>query len=240
MSKQVNLPGIELVKSFEGLKLEAYRCPAGVWTIGYGHTGNEVIPGLSINQQQAEQLLQDDLNHSGLGVEKLVSVGLTDNQFAALVSFTFNVGINSLACSTLLTRLNGEDYQSVPPELAKWVKATDPKTKQKITLSGLVKRRAAEGVLWLKDNSEDFSLSATEVMVQAVDVDETRSRFQVAARGGLRVRAGAGINYDVRQTLAENSLVYVIREKNDWTAVDIQGDGLIDGWVATYYLRHSG
>ncbi|MEY3881461.1 MAG: hypothetical protein RIQ94_2257 [Pseudomonadota bacterium] len=152
MSKQVNLPGIELVKSFEGLKLEAYRCPAGILTIGYGHTGHDVMPGLSINQQQAEQLLQDDLTHSGLGVEKLVKVALTDNQFAALVSFTFNAGINSLACSTLLKRLNQGDYHAVPPELAKWVKATDPKTRQKITLSGLIKRRAAEGALWLNNS----------------------------------------------------------------------------------------
>jgi len=238
MTKQINQSGIDLVKSFEGLKLDAYRCPAGVWTIGYGHTGDDVKLGRTCSQQEAEQLLQDDLNHAGLGVEQLVKVELTDNQFAALVSFAFNAGINSLAGSTLLIRLNGGDYHAVPPELAKWVKATDPKSKQKITLSGLVKRRAAEGILWLKDTIGDSALSSSDDMVQVVEADDTRSRFQVTARGGLRVHAGAGSSYEATHTLAENSLVYIIKEKNDWAAIDTQGDGMIDGWVVADYLRH--
>lgn len=171
MTRQVNQAGIDLVKSFEGLKLEAYRCPAGVWTIGYGHTGADVKPGLKIAEQDAEQLLQNDLNQCGIAVEKLVKVALTDNQFAALVSFAFNAGAGNLASSTLLKRLNADDYQCVPSELSKWVKATDPHTKEKITLPGLVKRRAAEGILFLADSGHSSSLLASDNMVQAVESD---------------------------------------------------------------------
>ena len=238
MTRPVNQAGVDLVKSFEGLKLEAYRCPAGVWTIGYGHTGSDVKPGLKTNEQEAEHLLQEDLNHAGIGVEKLVKVPLTDNQFAALVSFAFNAGLASLAASTLLKRLNAGDYHAVPAELGKWVKATDPRTKQKVTLPGLVKRRAAEGVLWLTENGSDSPLMATDEMVQAVDSDDNRPRFQVIARGGLRVHSGPGQNFSVTQALNEHSVVYVIKEKNDWAAIDLQGDSLIDGWVAMDYLRH--
>jgi len=239
MNRQVNQAGADLVKSFEGLKLDAYRCPAGVWTIGYGHTGSDVKPDLKISEQEAEHLLQEDLNQSGVGVEKLVKVTLTDNQFAALVSFAFNAGLASLAASTLLKRLNDGDYHCVPAELSKWVKATDPRSKEKITLPGLVKRRAAEGVLWLTDNGSTSALTASDDMVQSVESDDSHARFQVIARGGLKVRAGAGLEFAVTQMLAEHTIVHVIKEKNDWAAIDLEGDGLIDGWVSLDFLRHT-
>lgn len=155
MARKVNMAGFDLVKEFEALYTEAYVCPAGVWTIGYGHTG-KVRAGDKITRAQAEDLLEADLDKAGADVERLVNVALTDNQYAALVSFVFNLGAGSLASSTLLRRLNAEEYDDVPSEMARWVKATDPATGKKRVLKGLQRRRAAEGELWLSDNDDTF------------------------------------------------------------------------------------
>ena len=154
MSRPVNQAGLDLVRTFEGLRTEAYRCPAGVWTIGYGHTA-DVRPGQRISQKHAEQLLGDDLAACGDQVDELVGVPLTDCQFAALVSFVFNAGVGALRGSTLRRRLNQGDYECVPTELGRWVKATDPRTGRKVSVPGLVRRRAAEGELWLGDAADD-------------------------------------------------------------------------------------
>lgn len=145
--RRITIEAIEKIKEFEGLRLEAYQCSAGKWTIGYGHTNN-VTPGMKITQSEAEELLIRDLFKHEERVARLVTVPLTDNQFAALVSFDFNTG--ALHSSTLLKKLNAGDYEAVPIELMKWVKTTDPKTKKKTTVQGLVNRRAAEAGMWAK------------------------------------------------------------------------------------------
>lgn len=235
MTRQINDDGLNLVKQFEGLRLEAYRCPAGVWTIGYGHT-HGVKLGAKITEQQAEQLLADDLAESGAQVDQCVNVTLNDNQYAALSSFVFNAGIGNLTASTLLKRLNTGDYDCVPSELSKWVKATDPKTGKKVSLAGLVKRRAAEGVLWLKTDSDDPFLTNTD-MPQHVSVDDPRVSYLVAARDGLRMRSGAGASFDILQVLPRDTEVFIVKEKDGWAAIDLQGDGAIDGWVSLDYLK---
>ena len=149
MSRLINQNGLDLVKHFEGLYTDAYICPAGVPTIGYGHTGG-VQMGQSITEQEAEDILQADMQKFAVAVEKAIKVELNDNQFAALVSFAFNCGEGNLRASTLRRKLNTGDYDCVPSELSRWVKATDPKTGKKRSLAGLVKRRAAEGELFLK------------------------------------------------------------------------------------------
>lgn len=235
MSRVIDADGVALVKQFEGLYTQAYRCPAGVWTIGYGHTEG-VTPGMSISEKQADKFLKDDLADAGDQVTRLVKVPLSDHQFAALSSFVFNVGAGSLAGSTLLRRLNAGDYQCVPSELAKWVKATDPRTGQRISLPGLVKRRAAEGVLWLQRDDGDAFASSTE-MPQNVQADEERNLYSITAREGLRLRAGAGVQFDVLQLVPFGTRVYVQREKDNWAAVDLQGDGAVDGWMSLDFLK---
>jgi len=234
MTRAINQDGLDLVKHFEGKRLNAYRCPAGVWTIGYGHTQG-VKPGDDITDDEADRLLADDLAESGVQVGQCVKVTLNDNQFAALASFVFNAGLGSLKASTLLKRLNTGDYDCVPSELAKWVKASDPKTGKKVSLPGLVRRRAAEGELWLKTDSDDPFLTSTD-MPQKIYADETRASFLVAARDGLRLRAGAGTDSDIVKVLPKDTEVFVLREKDDWAAVDLEGDGKIDGWVARDFL----
>lgn len=151
MARTVNRETIEHVKRWEGLKLTAYPDPGSrdgtPWTIGYGHTSDgfmKVHRGLTITPKQAEDALEFDLNETAAAVENLVKVELTDNQFGALVSFAFNIGLKAFAKSTLLKKLNKGDYSAVPGELAKW-KYNDGKP-----MDGLINRRAAEAGLWAK------------------------------------------------------------------------------------------
>lgn len=138
--------GINLIKEFEGVRLKAYRCPADVWTIGVGHTsaaGPPVVKaGMEITNAQAMKILANDLVKFEDGVDSAVKVPLKQNQFDALVSFAFNVGLGALAKSTLLRKLNAGQYDAVPAELMKWTKAGGKE------LPGLVRRRRAEAALW--------------------------------------------------------------------------------------------
>jgi spore coat assembly protein SafA len=133
--------GLDMIKGFEGLRLSAYQDSAGVWTIGYGHTGN-VKPGDRITQAQAEDLLQKDTAWAQQAVRDQVKVPLTQGQFDALTSFTFNLGAGALEKSTLLKKLNAGDYAGAQAEFGKWVHAGGQ------VLQGLVRRRAAEAELF--------------------------------------------------------------------------------------------
>lgn len=135
--------GINLIKRFEGCVLTAYKCPSGAWTIGYGHT-NGVKHGMKITQKQADTYLKLDLKTYENYVNKYVKVTLNQNQFDALVSFTYNCGGGALKGSTLLKKLNNGDYSGAANELLRW-----NKSKGKI-LNGLTKRRKAEKELFLK------------------------------------------------------------------------------------------
>lgn len=139
---QTSTKGIELIQRFEGLELTAYLCPAGVWTIGYGHTG-DVKEGDRVTRAEATALLQKDLKRFERVVESSIDVSLTQEQFDALVSFTYNLGGGALRKSTLRRILNQGDYQGAAEEFLRWVKAGGK------TLKGLVRRRAAERELFL-------------------------------------------------------------------------------------------
>jgi lysozyme len=136
--------GIDLVKRFEGCRLKAYKCPAGVWTIGYGHTKG-VKQNDVITQAQAEEYLAQDLQEAGKEVVRLVKVPLNDNQFSALCSFVFNVGAGNLQKSTLLKLLNQGQKDAVPEQLLRWTKSKG------IVLRGLMARRLSEAILWTKN-----------------------------------------------------------------------------------------
>lgn len=134
--------GINLIKKYEGCKLTSYKCPAGVWTIGYGHTKN-VKQGMKITKEQANIFLKNDLKTYENYVNKYVKVPINQNQFDALVSFTFNCGGGALQQSTLLKKLNKGDYTGAANELLKWNKSNGK------VLSGLTKRRNDEKKLFL-------------------------------------------------------------------------------------------
>lgn len=140
--RQITDEGLALIKRWEGLRLQAYLCPAGVWTIGYGHTGPDVTPGLVITEAYAEALLRQDLRTFEDGVSRLVTAPLTDNQFSALVSLAFNIGLGAFARSTLLRKLNAGDYAGAQAQFHVWNKAGGK------VLPGLVNRRAGEAALF--------------------------------------------------------------------------------------------
>ena len=133
--------GIDLIKHFEGCELNAYKCPAGVWTIGYGHIKG-VSEGMSITQEQAEQMLLDELKEYENYINELVVVDLSQNQFDALVSWVYNLGPANLKSSTLLKVLNSGDYAGVPDQIERWNKAGGK------VLEGLIRRRQAESSLF--------------------------------------------------------------------------------------------
>jgi len=147
MPRAVNQAGIDLVKEFEGFRSDAYTCPSGRLTIGYGHTKG-VSRDSQISLEEAEELLIEDLREAGEKVSFLIHVSLNDNQFASLASFVFNVGPFALLRSTLRKKLNNGDYDAVPDQLRRWTKARHPTTGELVDLPGLIRRRAAEAELW--------------------------------------------------------------------------------------------
>lgn len=143
---RVSQKGIDLIKRFEGLRLTAYKCSAGVDTIGYGHTGPDVKPGLKITEEEAEKLLWNDTESAQQTVSSFVNIKLNQNEYDALVSFTFNVGPTAFVNSTLLKLLNhGADRKVVAGEFGRWVKAGGDEA-----VPGLVRRREEEKKLFLE------------------------------------------------------------------------------------------
>ncbi|MGY0794275.1 lysozyme [Azospirillum argentinense] len=143
--RDIHPDALALVRHFEGLYLKAYLCPAGVPTIGYGHTAG-VKMGQTINGLQAEVFLRADMGAAAEQVDRLVKVPLTDRQRGALASFVFNLGAGSLQESTLLILLNRGDYKGAAGQFGRWVFATV--NGKKVELEGLKKRRAAEKALF--------------------------------------------------------------------------------------------
>lgn len=140
---RTNTAGLSLIKSFEGCELRAYKCPAGVLTIGFGHTGPDVTSGLVITAHRAEELLQGDLARFERAVAAALRVPVAANQFAALVSLAYNIGPAALAKSTLLRRLNAGRTQEAADQFLVWNRAGGR------VLAGLTRRREAERALFL-------------------------------------------------------------------------------------------
>lgn len=137
----ISKEGLSLIKKFEGCELEAYLCPAGVWTIGYGHT-KDVKEGDKINKEEADYLLQEEMIEYESYINDFVEVPLNQNQFDALCSWVYNLGPTNLKNSTMLRVLNEEKYADVPQEIKRWNKAGGE------VLDGLIKRREAEAKMF--------------------------------------------------------------------------------------------
>ncbi|MBH3360774.1 lysozyme [Pseudomonas guariconensis] len=135
--------GLSIIKSFEGLRLQAYKDAVGVWTIGYGTTRG-VNAGMKISKEQAERMLLNDVQRFEPEIERLVGVPLSQNQWDALVSFTYNLGAANLESSTLLRKLNAGDYAGAADQFQRWNKAGGK------VLAGLTRRREAERALFLE------------------------------------------------------------------------------------------
>ena len=138
---EISSEGISLIKKFEGCELEAYKCAAGVWTIGYGHT-KDVTEGMEITQAEAETMLKEELLDYCNYVDMYVQVPLEQNQFDALVSWTYNLGPTNLKSSTMLKVLNTGKYEDVPEQIKRWNKANGK------MLDRLIRRREAESLMF--------------------------------------------------------------------------------------------
>lgn len=144
---QISTEGISLIKKFEGCELESYQCAAGVWTIGFGSTHN-IEEGMSISKDRAEELLLEDIAEFEESVLESVDMPMSQHQFDALVSWTFNLGPSNLKASTMLKVLNSGNYEDVPEQIKRWNKAGGK------VLDGLIRRREAEALLF---SGEDWS-----------------------------------------------------------------------------------
>ena len=134
---------VSLIKEFEGCELTAYKDIVGVWTIGYGHT-KTVKPGMKITQRGAEELLRQDLAWVEAVINKYVKVPLKQNQYDAVASLIYNVGGTAFSKSTILRKLNANDFHAASLEFKRWNKAGGR------IVSGLVRRREAERVQFVK------------------------------------------------------------------------------------------
>lgn len=138
---KISQEGVALIKKFEGCELTAYQCSAGVWTIGYGHTKG-IEEGMEITQQEAEDMLVEELHEYENYINDNVTAPLSQNQFDAMVSWVYNLGPANLKASTLLKVLNAGNYDDVPFQMRRWNKAGG------VTLDGLIRRREAEALLF--------------------------------------------------------------------------------------------
>jgi lysozyme len=188
--------GIALIKRFEGLELEAYKDIAGIWTIGYGHTGPDVQPGMRISEREAEELLKRDLRPREEAVEKLASVSLNQNEFDALVSFIYNVGIEAFRKSTARRRLNANDRVGAAEALTWWNKATVGGVLREVR--GLTRRRAAERALFLEPTepapvANNNQIAENSRITPIEDAPRRPNLIESRSLQGATVAGGAGV-----------------------------------------------
>jgi lysozyme len=143
---KISQNGMNFIANWEGKRYKAYLCPAQYWTIGIGHViqkGEEALRTKTLTEQEVSEIFRKDISRYEAEVIKAVKVPLTQNQFDALVSFTFNVGISAFQKSTLLRLLNMKDYIQAADQFLRWDKANGK------PLLGLTRRRKAERLLFL-------------------------------------------------------------------------------------------
>ncbi len=146
---QMTEEGVALIRRFEGFRANAYRCPAGVWTIGFGHTSQAgppaVRPGMVLGEDEANRILAADVQRFADEVGPLLAREVSAAQFSALVSFAYNVGIPAFRSSSVLKAVNDGRFAEVPGRLKLWVKGGGR------VLPGLERRRAAEAEMFMSD-----------------------------------------------------------------------------------------
>ena len=133
---------VNLICEFEGFRSKAYKCPAGIWTVGYGKTGKDVTSSTTITEPEAREFVRKQAVEIANQITSLVKVPLNNNQICALISFVYNLGIGNFKSSTLLKKLNQQDYVEVGNQFLRWDKCNGK------PLAGLTKRRQAEKKLF--------------------------------------------------------------------------------------------
>jgi len=229
MTYSISSKGLDLIKQFEGCELKAYTCPAGVLTIGYGHTGPDVTQGQEVSQAEADELLKTDTIRFEKAVDRYVNVELKQCMFDALVSFTFNCGSDAFKNSTLLRLLNSGDYEGAAGQFSRWVNGANG------PLPGLVRRRDAEECLFrrdgwpAKDGESEEEAKTAKVIATITAVQDTLLKKEPIQ--------GSDLEADEKVNVAEGKtyqLVWKGKEGNDHVKVSLAYGG--GNWFI--YLPH--
>jgi lysozyme len=216
---KVSDAGIELIVSFESVRLTAYQDPVGIWTIGAGHTGPDVHKGLTISQQRAMELLRQDLAGAEAEVRRLVKKPLNQSQWDALVSLVFNAGSAPLT-GTLGRLLNAGDYKGAAGQFGLWVNGRV--NGKLVRLAGLVRRRAAETRMFTAS-----STTPTPLPMQWLREQEKKW----VTRYDALVRQGKGDSQEARRLREKMRL----QRKRIWRLAQPAGKG---GDGKGWHFRH--
>jgi GH24 family phage-related lysozyme (muramidase) len=205
--RDVPQAAVELIKSFEGIpdgdpttvNIDAYLCPAGVWTIGWGHAlmdggaqlkgpehklrARQLYPG-GITRAQAEALLRGDLIPRAASVSSLLKVAVNDPQFGALIALVFNIGAANLGASTLLRKLNAGDVAGAADQFLVWDKARVNGVLQ--ALAGLTRRRKAERAMFLGQDWRAVAATRGRTSLAVLPVPEMPDEDRKAARAAKK------------------------------------------------------
>lgn len=211
---QMTEEGLALIRRFEGFRASAYKCPAGIWTIGYGHTESAgppaVVNGMTVSIAEAERILAADVANFAKGVAALLTQPLNVRQFSALVSFAYNVGLGNFRGSSVRAAVNAGDFAAVPRRLQLWVRGGGR------VLPGLVARRAAEAALFVSEGEDPPSRIDASAMSPVQAKPATRSTTIAAAViAALAAMAGSLLpaNSAATAALSAAAAAWVIRER---------------------------
>ena len=199
----VNNKTKELIKRYEGKRLRAYRCSAGVLTIGYGHTSAagapKVTPGMTISEKEANAIFDRDIERFAAKVEDLIKVEITDNQFGACVSLAFNIGVGAFSKSSVLRFINQNKFDNAADAFALWNKAGGR------VLPGLTKRRAAEAALFQEDDvDEEDEVNTARVPDTPHGKPATQSTTNIAAVA----TAAAGVSAAAKEVVDNTHSIF--------------------------------
>ena len=182
----IPMSAVAEIAESEGLSLVAYRCPAGVWTIGWGETDG-VRPGDTCTQEDADRWLCEDLTERVRAVRELCKVDPSPNELGAMVSLAYNIGVSGFAQSTVLRAHNAGDRQAASRAFGLWNKAKDPNTGMLRELPGLTARRARESALYLQPEPGQAPMP----MPQAVEAESKPTASQINKSGVAALATGA-------------------------------------------------
>jgi len=192
----------DLIKRFEGKRLKAYRCAAGVLTIGYGHTSMagapKVTPGMTITEKEASAIFDRDIERFAAKVEDLIKVELTDNQFGACVSLAYNIGVGGFAKSSVLRFINKKQFDNAADAFALWNKAGGK------VLPGLTVRRAEEAALFREDDVSE----AGDSLARIPDAPEGKPMVKSTTNLAAAATAAAGVSAAAKEVVDNTHSIF--------------------------------
>jgi GH24 family phage-related lysozyme (muramidase) len=220
---------LDLIKKYEGLRLNAYKCSAGVWTIGYGHTSAagepEVTPGMTITRAEANRIFDKDIQNFAVGVERLIKVPVSPAQFGACVSLAFNIGLGAFKKSSVLRFINQNRMNDAADAFLLWNKAGGK------VLKGLVRRRAEEAELFSSADKADvrvpdepkgksMALSTTNIAAGATAAAGVTAATKEIVDNTSSILSGSGMMTVILAVIVIAGAAWIIRERwakaRDW------------------------